>query len=126
MDSIKVTFSMAIDEVVSTEFSTIGEKNENQVSFIDPKEQAYHFQYQPEKISFNRSGAEALEMVFQLGQKSNGTLKVDGFQFVTNVFTKQIRISDQQLCLDYDLLDGNKIISNHQLMVKWEKQWKEI
>lgn len=120
MDKINVMFQMAIDAEINTRFSATGDKDENRLQFSDPNEQTYHFQLRPEEVLLHRTGSEELRLVFQLGKVSSGLLKVDGFEFVTQVYTKKLTVSERKVTLEYDLLDGNKILSNHQMMVTWE------
>jgi uncharacterized beta-barrel protein YwiB (DUF1934 family) len=120
VDKTNVMFQMAIDAEISTRFSTPGVKENEHLQFSDPNEQTYHFQFRPEEVLLHRTGPEELRLVFQLGKVSSGILKVDGFEFVTQVFTKKLNVSEQEVKLEYDLLDGNKILSNHQMLVKWD------
>lgn len=113
-------FQMAINEKINKKFLAIGNKEDNRLQFSDADEQTYHFQIQTEEVSLHRTGAEELRLVFRLGKVSSGLLKVDGFEFITQVFTKKLTVSQQEVALEYDLLDGNKILSNHQLLVKWD------
>ena len=115
----QVTFEIKIDGKIQTSFSTEGEQKENQLIFSDDLEHVYRFLIKDEEVYLYRTGTEELVLVFRLAEKSGGTLKAEGFEFVMNVYTNKLEVSEQHLFLDYDLLDGNKKESNHRLLVKW-------
>jgi len=121
----QVTFEIKIDGKIQTSFSTEGEQKENQLIFSDDLEHVYRFLIKDEEVYLYRTGTEELVLVFRLAEKSGGTLKAEGFEFVMNVYTNKLEVSEQHLFLDYDLLDGNKKESNHQLLVKWNQKRKE-
>jgi len=115
----KFTFEMKIDGQVQTAFSSEGEAIDNQLFFTNDREQTYRFQFNRDETYLYRTGPEELVLVFRLAERSGGTIKSEGFEFVMNVFTKKMEVTASQLHLDYDLLDGNEVVSNHQLLVKW-------
>ncbi|MBN2696064.1 MAG: DUF1934 family protein [Bacilli bacterium] len=121
MDKVKVAFKMLIDSKIQTEFTTMGEIDDNQLTFSDQKQNVYRIQLNKDELYLHRTGPEELVIVFRKEEKTGGTLKAEGFEFVMNVYTNQLDILAQELKINYDLLDGNKQVSNHQLLVKWNQ-----
>jgi hypothetical protein len=121
VNNLNLQFKMAIDGRSETDFKALASKEGNQLVFNDPKGQKYRFQLAEEEVHLYRDGFEELDIVFQVAKKSNGTVKLEGLQFVMSVFTRKLSVSDKKLLLEYDLLDGSKTLSSHVLKLAWDK-----
>ncbi len=110
---------MAIDGAQQTKFTVLATREDNQLVFVDPNQQRYRFQLREDEIHLFRTGAEELDLLFQAGKKTSGTVKLEGFQFVTDVHTRKLKLSNGALSLEYDLLDGSKTLSSHTLNLAW-------
>ncbi len=119
MGKIEIMFRMEIDSEIQSEFSAIGKMENDQLTFSDPVRNSYRIQLNKDEIHLHRSGEEELAIVFTRDKKSGGILKTSDFEFALNLYTNQLDVSTSKLELDYDLLDGNKQVSNHRMLVRW-------
>jgi len=119
VDNLDLKFRMAIDGASLTEFNAEATRDQNQIVFFDQSGQKYRFQLGDEEVHLNRDGSEELDLVFQTGKRTGGTLKLDGIQFTMSVFTRVLSVSDKGLRIEYDLVDGSRTLSSHTLDLAW-------
>lgn len=119
VDNLDLKFIMAIDGASLTEFNAEATRDQNQIVFFDQSGQKYRFQLGDEEVHLNRDGSEELDLVFQTGKRTGGTLKLDGIQFTMSVFTRVLSVSDKGLRIEYDLVDGSRTLSSHTLDLAW-------
>jgi hypothetical protein len=119
VSNLKLQFKMAIDGASLTKFTTTAIKDQNQIVFADPEGQKYRFQFGEGEVHLYRDGSEELDLVFQTGNRSKGIIKISGIELTVMVYTRKLLVSDKNLRLEYDLIDGSRTLSSHALDLAW-------
>jgi uncharacterized beta-barrel protein YwiB (DUF1934 family) len=120
MENVKIDFSMMIDGVVSTAFDAIGKTAGSHLVFTDGEGSVYRFEISPSEVAITKSGASATKLTFLENAVTTGSITAHGKTFALRVKTRKLNIGTGNLRVNYDLLDGNIVISHHQMQVNWK------
>jgi uncharacterized beta-barrel protein YwiB (DUF1934 family) len=120
MKSAKITFQMAIDGRIDTQFTVNGKAGEGHLEFSDGGTYVYDVAFDQIAIRFHRTGAVDMDFPFTCGVHTAGTITVDGVTARLLAKTRRLDVRDHRIELEYDLLQGGASVSRHQLTIEWQ------
>jgi len=119
MENVKIHFSMAIDGKTGTVFDVDGKRIGTKLFFDDLEAYRYKIDIDETSVKIERSGITSMKLLLKTDETTHGTLLTDGFTIPFTVMTHQITLTNTLLLVKYDMLDEDKIISAHQMLIKW-------
>jgi uncharacterized beta-barrel protein YwiB (DUF1934 family) len=119
MENVKIHFSMAVDGVTGTVFEVDGKRIGSKLFFDDPEAYRYKIDVHGTSVKIERTGITSMKLLLRTDELTQGTLLTDGFTIPFTVLTHQVTLTNTLLLVKYDMLDEDKIISAHQMLIKW-------
>ena len=110
---------MAIDEVPSTLFETIGKISCEQLIFTDDESNKFVLEMGSSAVSVQKTGTVSTKLIFMENVPTKGTVTAFSTAFDLSIMTKSIVKGSGSIKVTYDLLDKEITISHHQLQVQW-------
>lgn len=120
MKRAKITFAMTVDGRTETRFSTDGTVGGGILDFPDGEGGNYRIDYDETMMRIRRDGPSKMDFVLTDGKRSTGVLMTSGITFHLAASTRRMHVADDRVELEYDLLEGGRVLSHHLLTIAWQ------
>jgi uncharacterized beta-barrel protein YwiB (DUF1934 family) len=120
MEPVKITFLMTVDGKTETIFRTDGSSGEGVLAFPDGDRGTYRIDYDAAAMRIRRTGPTEMDIAFMPGTTTAGILKTAGTMFRMSATTRRLRVRNDRLELEYDLVSDGEPISRHRLSIEWK------
>jgi uncharacterized beta-barrel protein YwiB (DUF1934 family) len=119
MKTVKIRFSMTLDQVETTFFESVGKISCEQLIFTDNEGNEYVLEMRPGMVLAKKTGTISTKMLFLENTLTQGTFTAYQTVFDLSIWTKSIDQKPDSIKVIYDLLDKDIVISHHQMQVEW-------
>ncbi len=120
MEPVKITFLMTVDGKTEAIFRTDGQSGEGVLAFPDGAGGNYRIDYDDAAMRVRRTGTTEMDFAFMLGTPTAGLIKTAGTTFRMSATTRRLRVRNDRLELEYDLVSEGEPISRHRLSIEWK------
>jgi len=120
MERAKITFSMTVDGKTETIFSTDGQVGEGVLEFPDGEGGGYLVEYDDVAMRVRRTGTVEMDFAFLHGTRSAGVLTTAGMTVRMSAMTRKMRVRNDRVELEYDLVDDGRVLSRHRMSIEWK------
>ena len=119
MEKVKIHFRMAINSKNETVFETVGNLIASKLFFEDNENFRYIIEYSDNFVRIERIGLSTMKLILKKGLPSEGHFITQGLSFPFTVMTRDILLKNQELSLSYDMLDNDRVVTHHEMNLKW-------
>jgi len=120
MEQGKITFSMAVNGRTDTIFRTDGRIDDGILAFPDGTGGDYRIEFSDETVRVLRTGATAMDFAFKTGTATNGVLTTAEGTIRVSATTRRLRVRNDRIELEYDLVDDGRVLSRHRMSIEWK------
>ncbi|HAQ56848.1 MAG TPA: hypothetical protein DCR44_05570 [Acholeplasmatales bacterium] len=120
MEQVKITFLMTVDGKTETIFRTDGQSGEGVLAFPDGEGGNYLIDYDDTAMRVRRTGPIEMDFAFMPGTQTAGVLRTAGTTFRLSATTRRLRVRNDRVELEYDLVNDGEPISRHRLSIEWK------
>jgi len=118
MKNIEITFSMiSLDS--DSRFTTVGEIKGNRIIFNDNENNRHYIIMNKDSVEYYKRGSMSMKYVFSLKHNTKGTYEVDNNTFKFVIKTCTMKIKDDEIMIEYDLLLDDELINHSTLVIKY-------
>ncbi|HRY77456.1 MAG TPA: hypothetical protein P5154_01685 [Candidatus Izemoplasmatales bacterium] len=125
MKNVKIAFSMSVDHAPETNLAATGKIVSRQLVFSDSEGNVYRFDLNPPRLGIIKTGNVVTRLELCEGTQTQGTVLTSGTTFRLDVRCGRLTFADASIEAEYDLVDGNTVLSHHEMSLRWDSDDKK-
>lgn len=114
-----VQFQM-INDQTKTQFESTGTYDSTQLTFVDQEGQKNSVLFKEDKVEYIKTGEKFMHYTFDLKRTTKGIYKIEQFEFVFQIQTTVMDITEEQLKINFTLQQDDEIVGHHQLSIMYK------
>ncbi|MDP2425196.1 MAG: DUF1934 domain-containing protein [Candidatus Izemoplasmatales bacterium] len=126
MNPLKITFISAINGENMTFQTENVQMESNRLTFQLDSGERYLLRVDNNQITMIREGDMKMKLVFIKNQHSMGEIQVSNQTIPLHLLTKQLSWTPTTIYLHYVLLDGDEVVSEHEITIDLSQEGRNI
>jgi len=117
----KIAIDFMIKSIDSKqEFSTVGQIEENTITFIDPSKDLNNITLFNDEVVYQKSGSSNLHFVFHKHQPTKGTYQTFNYTFEFTVHVTDFEVEERIINIAYQLYQEEELVNEASLYLYYE------
>ncbi len=103
----------------TVKFNSNGKAYESKIVFIDDDFSKHTIIFQDSFIDYFKIGEMEMNFRFNTNRVTKGTYKIDNSILEFNIVTTKLENTDNRLCIEYELMQGNEVVNVSKLVINY-------